>query len=83
MTFDDLIQQAIKKAKIPLVRRSLRHRYEANPEAFRKHVAAVARMNEDDEFAEAIESGQEVDPEQIKRWLEIIIKLLPLILLLF
>jgi hypothetical protein len=82
MTVDKLIQTAIADARIPIVRRELIRRYDADPEAFRKHVASVALLNRDDEFAAMVEANQEIDPEKFSKWNEILMKLLPLILLL-
>ena len=83
MTADELIQQAIGRARIPLVRKALTERYERDAEGMRKSLAAVARMHGDEEFAVACETNAAIDPEKIARWIELLLKFLPLILLLF
>lgn len=80
----ELIQRAIHEIRNPRRKRRLQNRFDADPVKVASRLAAKLEecdSGECDEIADFMASGATaIDPEKLKRWIEIIKILLPLIL---
>ena len=82
---DDIIQAAIDGVRGQLRRSRLQRKFDLNPEKVRDRLVGrcVECATDDcDAMARFLDGGQieAIDPEKLKRWIEIIKILLPLIL---
>ena len=83
-TAHELVQQAIDKIERPRKRRRVQAAFDRNPAQFISIVIEECDEMEGDEFDEMADyiEGQSsaIDPEKLAKWIELLIKLLPLIL---
>lgn len=85
ITRSELIARAIHGIRNPRRRERLRKKFEANPNKLFDRLAGRCgdcETEDADQLAEFIEHGMPmaIDPEKLKRWIEIIKIILPLIL---
>lgn len=86
ITRSELIARAIHGIRNPRRRERLRRKFEENaPKLFDRLIARCGECDTEDcdELCEFLEAGMPmaIDPEKLKRWIEIIKIILPLILL--
>ena len=82
MTSKEVVQQAIDSVKMTRRRERLQAKFDADPDGFILKLSKVLKLNSDPEARKvgaAIGVGA-IDPEKLARWIEIIMKVLPLIL---